>query len=59
LGGAGESVIKALLGVAAVAALVNHNSIGLVTATAGSATVYLAYRYSLTTRTHRSLASAG
>jgi hypothetical protein len=50
LGGAGESVVKALLAVAAVAALVNHNSIGLVTATAGSATVYLAYRYSLTTR---------
>jgi hypothetical protein len=59
LGGAGESIIKALLGVAAVAALVNHNNLALVTATAGSAIAYLAYRYSLTTRTHRSLASAG
>jgi len=50
LGGAGESVVKALLGVAAVAALVNHNNLALVTAIATSATVYLAYRYSLTTR---------
>jgi hypothetical protein len=58
-GGAAESIVKALLGVAAVAALIHHNSVGLVAAIAGSAIVYLAYRYSLTTRANRSLASAG
>jgi hypothetical protein len=59
LGGAGESIVKALLGIAAVAALVNHNNLALITATAGSAIVYLAYRYSLATRASRSLVSVG
>jgi hypothetical protein len=46
-GGAAESVVKALLTPAAVAALIHHNNLALITATAASATAYLAYQYSL------------
>ncbi len=59
LGGAAECVCKALLAVATVAALIHHSSIGLVAAIAGSATIYLVYRYAVTMGGQRPLASAG
>ncbi len=59
LGGAAESILKALLGLCAVAALIHHNNLGLIAAIAASALVYFAYRYSLTTRATRSVAAAG
>jgi hypothetical protein len=59
VGGAAESTLKALLGVCAAAALIRHNNLGLLATIAGSAIVYFAYRYSLTTRANGSLASAG
>jgi hypothetical protein len=49
-GGTGESIVKALLGAAAVAALIHHNNLALITATAGSTIVYLAYRHSPSAR---------
>jgi urease gamma subunit len=59
LGGAGENIVKALLAIAGVAALIHHNNLALATAIASSATAYLAYRHSQTTRASRSLVSVG